>query len=95
MFNEISHQDKIILPDLSFWACHGVLPQEHEQKHIRLFVHDFPGDKPVGDQPGHAVFLQRDTENQCADADDRGGISEGISHNCGGRGDSCKGQQTD
>ncbi len=32
MFNEISHQDKIILPDLSFWACHGVLPQEHEQK---------------------------------------------------------------
>ena len=32
MFNDICHQDKIILPELSFWACHGVLPQEHEQK---------------------------------------------------------------
>lgn len=32
MFNDICHQDKIILPELSFWACHGVFPQEHEQK---------------------------------------------------------------
>lgn len=28
MFNDISHQDKIILPEMVFRACHGVLAQE-------------------------------------------------------------------
>ena len=32
MYSEIEHQDKIILPELTFLACHGALPQEREQK---------------------------------------------------------------
>lgn len=39
MYNEIFHQDKIILPQLSFWACHGALPQEREeQQEFKVYV---------------------------------------------------------
>jgi dihydroneopterin aldolase len=39
MFSDISHQDKIILPELTFWACHGNLPQEKtEKQEFRLSV---------------------------------------------------------
>lgn len=29
MYTELLHQDKIILPDMRFCACHGVLADEH------------------------------------------------------------------
>lgn len=29
MYTELLHQDKIILPDMRFTACHGVLDEEH------------------------------------------------------------------
>ena len=32
MYSEISRQDKIILPELRFWAKHGVLPQEEQEE---------------------------------------------------------------
>lgn len=31
MYSDFSHQDKIILPELTFTACHGVLPAEHDE----------------------------------------------------------------
>jgi dihydroneopterin aldolase len=39
MFSDVSHQDKIILPELTFWARHGNLPQEKmEKQEFRLAV---------------------------------------------------------
>lgn len=39
MFNDVSHKDKIILPELIFHVCHGALPQEQvEPQEFRLAV---------------------------------------------------------
>ncbi len=39
MFNDVSHKDKIILPELVFHCCHGVLPREQvEPQEFRLAV---------------------------------------------------------
>jgi len=39
MYSDIEHQDKIILPELTFAACHGVLPQEQQEKQqFKLYV---------------------------------------------------------
>ena len=39
MYNDVSHQDKIILPEMVFCACHGVLPGEQaEPQEFRVAV---------------------------------------------------------
>lgn len=39
MFNDVSHKDKIILPEMVFHACHGVLPSEQvEPQEFRVAV---------------------------------------------------------
>lgn len=39
MFIDISHKDKIILPEMVFHACHGVLPKEQvEPQEFRLAI---------------------------------------------------------
>ena len=31
MYSDFTHKDKIMLPELEFSACHGVLPHEHTE----------------------------------------------------------------
>ncbi len=39
MFSDCTHRDKIILPELEFTACHGMLPHEHTEPQVfRLAV---------------------------------------------------------
>lgn len=39
MFNDVSHHDKIILPEMVFCVCHGVLPAEQtEPQEFRVAV---------------------------------------------------------
>ncbi|MBQ2887326.1 MAG: dihydroneopterin aldolase [Firmicutes bacterium] len=39
MYSDYTHKDKIMLPELEFTACHGMLPHEHTEPQVfRLAV---------------------------------------------------------